>query len=99
MYLQEEMARMGAEGVSNGLCSPRAAGLKAAPPGLDAVGGGVNIFCSGVGIWCWGEVLAFDPAKEVGLSSPFAFTVTSLIVYVSYDEPHLLAIKISRSSP
>ncbi len=67
--VQEEMAKLGAEGVSDGLCSPRAGGLPAAPGGLAVVGGRVNIFCSGVGIWCRGEVLAFDPAKEVGLCS------------------------------
>jgi hypothetical protein len=73
VHMQDEMARLGAEGVSEAALrsAPQVGrallpvGATTAPPGQAAVGGRVSIFFSGAGIWCCGEVLAYDAAKEV----------------------------------
>ena len=65
--LQVEMAQLGAEGV---LDTPHIPELPAgqpeqAPGAGEAVGGRVTVHFAGVGVWCRGEVLAYDPAREV----------------------------------
>ena len=65
--LQVEMAQLGAEGV---LDTPHIPELPAgqpeqAPGAGGAVGGSVTVHFAGAGVWCRGEVLAYDPTREV----------------------------------
>ena len=65
--LQVEMAQLGAEGVLDTPHIPElpAGQLEQAPGAGEAVGGRVTVHFAGVGVWCRGEVLAYDPTREV----------------------------------
>ena len=65
--LQVEMAQLGAEGVLDTPHIPEhIAGQPERAPGAgEAVGGRVTVHFAGVGVWCRGEVLAYDPTREV----------------------------------
>ena len=67
MCAQVEMARLGAEGVTETPQVPDMSGMKmvCAPEGEAAVGGRVSVHFASVGIWCRGEVLAYDASQEV----------------------------------
>ena len=66
---QAEMARLGAEGVSDAPHAPDTAAApllgEAAPPDSRAVGGCVALHFAGGGAWCRADVLAYDDVREV----------------------------------